>query len=264
MSHGVMRAALALALTALLPSCYGVRAQSERVVGAGALALDVFPESRSDELVLGERAALTIGQPVADRAGVLLRGFHEPGDWAHRNYCGAGATQVLLSAWLPAVPDIETVARRAHLNPAVGQTGADTVVAINSFLDPVVGTALEGSWYQGGHITSRADVQARIRGSLTSPEANRLFGHGAPVMVQVMTRTLPGWGGWNATHMITIYGFDFSRGDPAVDRVMYAETPSPLAGYRGPDFQSVSVQALWAAMQAFLTESPSDPINIIS
>src|SRR5919108_10013 len=83
-----------------------------------------------------------------------------------------------------------------------------------------------------------------------------IVGHGVPVMVQTMTRTMPGWNRWNATHMITIFAFDFSHNDPALDTVTYAETPSPLAGYRGPDFQTISVKALWVAMQAYLREFP--------
>jgi hypothetical protein len=46
--------------------------------------------------------------------------------------------------------------------------------------------------------------------------------------------------------------------------VTYAETPSPLAGYRGPDFQTITVKALWVAMQAYLREFPQDPMNVIS
>ena len=57
---------------------------------------------------------------------------------------------------------------------------------------------------------------------------------------------------------------DFSHDDPALDTVTYAETPSPLAGYKGPDFQTISVKALWVAMQAYLREFPADPMNVIS
>jgi len=262
MSRRVLRGAVAGALALLLPSCYGVQLQT-RPAGPAALAVDFFGSRAEGRLLeIGDRAPAGPAQPP-DRGSVAVRGFHEPTDWVHRNYCGPGATQVLLSIWLPSVPDIETVARRAHLNLAVGQTGADTAAAINSFIDPVVAPALGRSWYRGEQVRTLADVQARLQANITSPEALRLFGHGAPVMVQVMTRTMPGWNGWNATHMITIYGYDVSHNDPALDSVSYAETPSPLAGYRGPDFQTMSLQALWTAMRAFLTESPSDPINII-
>jgi hypothetical protein len=109
-----------------------------------------------------------------------------------------------------------------------------------------------------------ADVQTRIQNDITDPQATMTFGHGVPVMVQTMTRTMPGWNHWNATHMITIFAFDFSHNDPALDTVTYAETPSPLAGYRGPDFQTITVKALWVAMQAYLREFPQDPMNVIS
>jgi len=103
-----------------------------------------------------------------------------------------------------------------------------------------------------------------IETDITDPQAMLTFGHGVPVMVQTMTRTMPGWNRWNATHMITIFAFDFSHDDPALDTVTYAETPSPLAGYRGPDFQTITVKALWVAMQAYLREFPQDPMNVIS
>jgi hypothetical protein len=206
-----------------------------------------------------------VGQAVLDQGNVEVKGFHEPGDYAHRNYCGAGATQVLLSAWMSNVPDIETVARASRLNPNRGEYGADATNAINAFLNPIVVPVLGVNRYKAEHIISLDEVKAKIQGDITDPQAMMLFGHGVPVMVQTMTRTMPGWNRWNATHMITIFAFDFSHNDPNLDTVTYAETPSPLAGYRGPDFQTISVSALWVAMQAYLREgAPSDPMNVIS
>ncbi|HEV7465288.1 MAG TPA: hypothetical protein VGP96_03240, partial [Candidatus Dormibacteraeota bacterium] len=89
------------------------------------------------------------------------------------------------------------------------------------------------------------------------------FGHGVPVMVQTMTRSMPGWNHWNATHMITIFGADLSHGDPALDTVSYMETPSTVAGYTGPPSRTLSVAALWVAMRQFITDAPSDPVNLI-
>ncbi len=62
--------------------------------------------------------------PPTDVATVAVRPFREPNDHAHRNYCGAGATEVLLSAWRDQVPDVEVVARTAGLDPRSGETGA--------------------------------------------------------------------------------------------------------------------------------------------
>jgi hypothetical protein len=196
-------------------------------------------------------------------ARVPIREFKEPNDHAHRNYCGAGATEVLLSAWEPSTPDIETVARAAHLDPNSGETGANAVIAINTLLAPVVRPGLGHDRYTGLHATGLATVLDALRSDLGDPSAIALFGHGVPVMVQTMTRSMPGWNHWNATHMITIFAADLSHDDPAVDTVTYAETPSTVAAYAGPPVATITVHALWLAMQQFLVDSPRDPINLI-
>ena len=263
MSQGVIKVALAMAFAAILPSCFGAQVNTNRVGGPVALAYDFAqpPVIARDQF---PRAATPTPTPVADAGAVVVRGFHEPGDYAHRNYCGAGATQVLLSAWMANVPGIETVATRSHLNPNRGEFGADAVQAINAFLQPVVTPALAQPRYRAEHVTTLDGVTSRIRNDITDPAAIQAFGHGVPVIVQTMTRTMPGWNHWNATHMITVFAFDFSHNNPALDTVTYAETPSPLAGYRGPDFQTISVAALWVAMQAYNREFPADPMNVIS
>ena len=261
MSQGVIKIALAMAFAALLPSCFGAQVNT-RPIGPVALAYN-FPKPAPTETPQPQ-PSLTVGQVSPGQGAVEVRGFHEPPDWAHRNYCGAGATQVLLSAWMTDVPDIETVARASKLNPNSGEFGANATAAINGFLDPVVMPVLDQPRYKAEHVTTLDEVKARIERDIVDQQAIMAFGHGVPVMVQTMTRTMPGWNRWNATHMITIFAFDFSHDDPALDTVSYAETPSPLAGYRGPDFQTISVKALWVAMQAYLREFPQDPMNVIS
>ncbi len=261
MSQGVIKIALAMAFAALLPSCFGAQVNT-RPIGPVALAYN-FPKPTPTETPQPQ-PSLTVGQVSPGQGAVEVRGFHEPPDWAHRNYCGAGATQVLLSAWMTDVPDIETVARASKLNPNSGEFGANATTAINGFLNPVVMPVLDQPRYKAEHVTTLDEVKARIERDIVDQQAIMAFGHGVPVMVQTMTRTMPGWNRWNATHMITIFAFDFSHDDPALDTVTYAETPSPLAGYRGPDFQTISVKALWVAMQAYLREFPQDPMNVIS
>ena len=263
MSQGVIKIALAMAFAALLPSCFGAQVNT-RPVGPVALAYNFAKPTPSPTQPPQVQPSLTVGQVATGHGVVEVRGFHEPPDWAHRNYCGAGATQVLLSAWMTDVPDIETVARASKLNPNRGENGADAANAIDAFLDPMVAPVLGQPRYKAEHVTSLDEVKARIVRDIVDQQAIMTFGHGVPVMVQTMTRTMPGWNRWNATHMITIFAFDFSHDDPALDTVTYAETPSPLAGYRGPDFQTISVKALWVAMQAYIRESPQDPMNVIS
>jgi hypothetical protein len=156
------------------------------------------------------------------------------------------------------------VAKASNLNPNRGEFGADATRAINQYVNPVVVPAFGQPRYKAEHITTLDEVKTRISHDIVDQQAIMIFGHGVPVMVQTMTKTMPGWNHWNATHMITIFAFDFSHNDPALDTVTYAETPSPLAGYRGPDFQTISVAALWVAMQAYIKEFPADPMNVIS
>jgi hypothetical protein len=263
MSHGVIKIALAMAFAAILPSCFGAQVGAGRVGGPVALAYDFNQAIVPPEPRLPRRPAPT-PTPDLSFGAVVVRGFHEPGDYAHRNYCGAGATQVLLSGWMANVPDIESVARLSHLNPNRGEFGADALQAINAYLQPVVTPVLGHPRYVAEHVTTLDGVTSRIQRDINDQAAVQAFGHGVPVMVQTMTRTMPGWNRWNATHMITIFAFNFSQNNPALDTVTYAETPSPLAGYRGPDFQTISVNALWVAMQAYNREFPQDPMNVIS
>jgi hypothetical protein len=197
-------------------------------------------------------------------ASVRVTPVKEPNDHAHRNYCGSGATQVLTSAWLPAVPDIERVAQLSHLDPNSGQTGADTVVAINTLLAPVVRARLGGDVYSGRHTVQLDDVVAALLHDLPNARLIASVGHGAPIMVQTMTQSLPGWNHWQATHMITVFAYDLRSGDPATETVSYAETPSLMAAYTGPPTQTITLAALWSAMLEHNTDAPSDPINLIS
>src|ERR1700737_2686186 len=232
MSQGVIKIALAMAFAALLPSCFGAQVNTARPGGSVVLAYN-FPRPTPTGTP-EPKPSLTVGTVATGQGAVQVRGFHEPGDWAHRNYCGAGATQVLLSAWMSEVPDIETVAKASNLNPNKGEFGADATRAINQYVNPVAVPAFGQPRYKAEHITTLDEVKARIAQDIVDQQA------------------------------IMIFGFDFSHNDPALDTVTYAETPSPLAGYRGPDFQTISVAALWVAMQAYIREFPAHPLTVIS
>src|SRR5258708_22687268 len=159
------------------------------------------------------------------------------------------------------VPDIEAVARASKLNPNSGEFGANAAAAIDTFLNPVVLPALGQPRYKAEHVTTLDEVKAKIQHDIVDEQAIMTFGHGGPVMLQTMTKTMPGWNRWNATHMITIFAFDFSHDDPALDTVTYAETPSPVPGYRGPHFQTISTAALCVAMPASTTPFPPPPLT---
>src|ERR1700730_13530086 len=213
MSQGVIKIALAMAFAALLPSCFGAQVNT-RPVGPVALAYNFTKPTAAPTETPSPQPSVTVGQVAHGQGSVEVRGFHEPPDWAHRNYCGAGATQVLLSAWMTDVPNIETVARASKLNPNSGECGANGAGALEAFLTPVAPPALGRPRYKAEHVTTLAEVQARIQRDIVDQEAIMTFGHGVPLMVQTMTKTMPGWHHWNATHMITIFAFDFSHDDP--------------------------------------------------
>ena len=194
---------------------------------------------------------------------VGVRTFKEPDDYAHRNYCAAGAAAVLLSAWTEPTVDVEAIARAIALDPRTGATGAATATGVNTLLAPVVRPVLGRDRYHGDHVASVSVLEQILRTDLGDARAVSAFGHAVPVMVQTMTRTMPGWSGWQATHVITIFAADLRSHDPARDTVTYAETPSPIAGYAGPPRQTTSVAALWVAMQAFLKDDPADPVNVV-
>jgi hypothetical protein len=245
------RILLLLLAAALLPAC-----------AAGDPAAAARTVATNPPTATGLPASTPLPTPIALR--VAVSAYHEPTDHAHRNYCGAGATEVLLSAWMAGLPDIETVARGIALDPNRGATGADTAAGIDAFLRPLVAPLLGHDRYTGEHVTTMDGVLQRLRADLGDAQALHLFGHTVPVMVQTMTRTMPGWNGWQATHMITIAAASLDSGNPDADTVTYAETPSPIAGYNGPPFRTITVHALWTAMQAFLAADPADPINVIS
>ena len=202
--------------------------------------------------------------PPADHGSVAVIPYREPGDHAHRNYCGAGAARVLVSAWLHSAPDIEEVARRSHLDPATGVTTSGVLAGVDSYLDPVTVPVLGHSWYHAERITSIAVFEQWLRHDLADGTAQRLFGHAAPVMVSAMTRPMPHWDGWQATHMVTIYAVDLRPGDPARDSVTYIETPSYAAGYHGSGVETTTVATLWVAMEAYLADDAREPYNVIA
>src|SRR3979411_795855 len=166
MSHGVIKIALAMAFAALLPSCFGAQVNA-RPVGPVALAYNFPKPTPAPTQTPQPQPSLTVGQAAPGRVCVVFRGYPDPPDWAHRNYCGAGATQVLLSAWMTDVPDIETVARASKLNPNSGEFGGNAANAIDAFLNPVVLPALGQPRYKAEHVTTLDEVKARIVRDIT-------------------------------------------------------------------------------------------------
>jgi hypothetical protein len=186
----------------------------------------------------------------------------EPKDYAHRNYCDEGAIAVLLSTWTTALPSIDAIGAAAHVVESSGTIGANAVQAINAYLEQITGTTTYA--YTGNHVTSLPVFESQLETDLSGKGRFTAAGHGSPVLVHVMTATLPGWDGYQARHMIAVFGYEFAAGTPAGDTVTYAESASSAAGYNGPQVETISLAALWTAMQNYNTDITTDLVTVIS
>ena len=180
----------------------------------------------------------------------------EPNDYAHRNYCAEGAISVLLSTWSTAVPSIDAIGVAAHVSETRGTRGPDAVQAINDYLGQITGT--DGYAYSATYVTSPAILKSILARDLSGLGRFEHGGHGSPVLVHVWTTTLPGWNGWQAGHVVAVFGYDFTPGNPSGDTVTYAETGSSVAGYTGPQVQTIPLAALWAAT----TQTATTPLAL--
>lgn len=173
----------------------------------------------------------------------------EPNDYAHRNYCAEGAIAGLLSTWTSAVPSIDAIGVSAHVSETRGTKGPDAVQAINGYLEQITGTARYA--YSKSYVTSPAILKSQLETDLSGLGRFAHSDHGSAVLVHVWTDTLPGWNGYQASHVIAVFGYDFTPGSSSGDTVTYAESAGTVAGYNGPQVQTISLAALWTA-----TETP--------
>jgi hypothetical protein len=151
--------------------------------------------------------------------------WQEPNDWAHRNYCGPGATQVALDARLPAsqVPNIDTIGAEEGIDPNNGVT----TQAIRDELN----RRLNVTFYAVSSAASQGQLQGMIVGDIDS---------GYSLITAMYTGGMPGWGTRNVKHIVATYGY--TTGGQGVN---YVETSSPTAGYTGAYFQNATISNFW-------------------
>ena len=189
--------------------------------------------------------------PAAKPAVELTVGVEpEPNDYAHRNFCAEGAIAVLLSTWTSAVPTIDDIGVAAHVVESRGTRGADAMQAINNYLEQITGRTRYS--YSESYVTSLDVLKSDLERDLSGQGRFVSAGHGSPVLVRVRTASLPGWNGWQAGHVVAVFGYDFTAGNPSGDTVTYAESASPVAAYEGPQVQTISLADLWAAVPTAL------------
>lgn len=155
--------------------------------------------------------------------------WQEPNDYAHRNYCGPGATQVALDARLPAssVPNINTLGTEENIDPNSGVWMSDVCRVLN--------TRLSTFWYENSGSGSGSQFYSRVVLNIDTNYA---------LVTGVKTGSMPGWGGRNVNHIVAVYGYN----EPSLNSqyVKYVETAAAAAGYSGPYWQpAVSRNTFW-------------------
>ncbi len=178
----------------------------------------------------------------AGRSGTVRvnTSLHEPNIKADANFCGPGASQVLISAWTNKVPKIETLAIQESTNvPNPGTLMKNMQGPINKDIGTDYYTDLESG------SSSRGAFSNLIGRDILS---------GHPLITGIMTGVgntfLNGWdySGFKVTHIVTIYGFDFTS--PAHGEIYYVETSGTVAGTNETGPQEIDYQTFWTLVQA--------------
>ena len=155
--------------------------------------------------------------------------FKEPNDYAHRNYCGPAASQVVIRARTSNVPDLETVASEEHLNPESGVSDQSIPPVLNSHL---------GTSHYGFGVASSVDSLLNWLGSDVDS--------GWAMITSLKTYGPDGYlGGWvlNAAHIVALRGYSAPVSGGV--SVHYVDTASQYAGYYGSYFMSYDVNTFW-------------------
>jgi Fibronectin type III domain len=182
------------------------------------------------------------GNYAGKSGAVGVVAYKEPNLTKYDDYCGPGASQVLISAWTKNVPGIDTLATEEKTDPNPPKYGtyiSDMVKPIND--------AIGANYYHDlGAASSQADLSNRIGYDIL---------HGHPLITGIKTGVgnvfLNGWdyaGPFRVNHIITIYGFDFRS--PAQGKIYYMETSSPHAGTNAAGPQEMDFQSFWLLVQA--------------
>ncbi|MCL6432051.1 MAG: C39 family peptidase [Anaerolineae bacterium] len=165
--------------------------------------------------------------------------YVEPNDYAHRNYCGAGAATVLISHWDPEFPqkvDIDQLGEEMNLDPDSGVWIRDIVKPVNDRVNAAAGQEL--NWYRYGKAATKDDFRFMLDYDIRQ--------HGVPLITGVMTRGLPGWGQTNVGHIVAVYGY--TEDADGKEWVTYADTAPEVSGYRGQVMQTVDLDTFWNAV----------------
>jgi Fibronectin type III domain len=178
----------------------------------------------------------------AGKSGMVSVGTYiEPPGAKYFNYCGPGASQVLISGWTKSVPSIYTLAAQEHTGRYSGTLASNMPTPINNSIG-------QDYYSDQGAASTQGILSDRIGYDIL---------HGHPLITGIMTGegniSLNDWGKYNkkngpVPHIITIYGFDFTS--PSQGIIYYMETSNTDAGPTANGPMKIDYQSFWALVQA--------------
>jgi hypothetical protein len=208
----------------------GFTTQALRVDSKGVVAKDQMWQLISGVLY-------SAGRYAGKSAMVSVGRYDEPNSLSYVNYCGPAASRVLISNWTSNVPSLDTLAAEEKTNQ--GHTGTyldDMVTPINN----AIGTNF---YKNGGAASDQSDFSNRL--------GKVIYDDHRPLITGIMTGVgnihLNGWSS-AVTHIITIYGFDFSS--PTQGKIYYMETAGTVAGTTATGPQVMDYQSFWTLVAA--------------
>jgi hypothetical protein len=153
--------------------------------------------------------------------------WKQPNDNAHINHCGPGATQVALDARWPAakVYGIDKIGVDEKTNAGgLGTNMQDIVKTLNrkdylgsEFPNP---NGMKGYWLDLAHNAPDLLYKASFDTA-----------RGYAMITGVKTKGMPGWGTYDAPHIVAVIGYRFTATNQVY--LTYTDTSTPKAGFNG-------------------------------
>ncbi len=155
--------------------------------------------------------------------------FREPEDSDYVNYCGPSSTQIALRARTADIPELNEIAECEQINPRWGVYMTSVTDCLNQYLD--------SDFYWTDIAESKDELASWLKTDIDQ---------GFALVTGVFTTSMRGWNGYSVSHIITLYGYDYSYQVFSDKMVYYVDTASKLAGYSGPYFNIVTLDAIWS------------------
>ncbi len=172
------------------------------------------------------------GNYGGQQGSVVVVAWSEPNDYAHRNYCGPGSSQVTISNWNPnGVPGIDQLGSEESTDPNGG-------TLLGNMVGPINNHGNTNSYYNNQVAGSQGTFNDWVGADIG-------FGHPLITAIQTMGNgyTLNGWG-LNTAHIVSIYAYNFVT--PGAGTIGYVETSGTVAGTSATGRQNFGTDPFWS------------------